>query len=175
MSGTDEDEDVLFDAVLEPHRSLSARGFLILMGTLCAISFCAGIAFVMIGAWPVFGFFGLETAIIYYAFRRNYRDAKLYEHLRMTADLLVVERVGPHGLIGRWQFQPHWLRISLPRPVEPATPLLLSSHGRSLAIGGFLPPHERREVADALAAAVGRLRRVEIVPQPFSPSTSAIE
>ena len=49
-----------FRVVLTPHRSLSKRGFLILMLTLCGVSFIAGLAFLLIGAWPVMGFFGLS-------------------------------------------------------------------------------------------------------------------
>ena len=42
-----------FDAILHPHRSLSARGFFILMTLLCAVSFAGGIAFTLLGAWRV--------------------------------------------------------------------------------------------------------------------------
>ena len=38
------------------------------MGFIGAVSFVAGIAFAMIGAWPVLGFFGLDVALIWYAF-----------------------------------------------------------------------------------------------------------
>ena len=53
----DFDEPKLFSALLTPHRSLSRSGFLALMFFLTAISFAAGMAFLLMGAWPVFGFF----------------------------------------------------------------------------------------------------------------------
>lgn len=62
-----------FRAVLTPHRSLSPRGFLILMSVLATVSFATGLLFASIGAWPVLGFFGLDVGIIYLAFRLNYR------------------------------------------------------------------------------------------------------
>ena len=40
------------------------------------ISLAVGIGFVAIGAWPVFGFFGLDVALVYLAFRLNYRGAR---------------------------------------------------------------------------------------------------
>ena len=43
------DDAPLFDAVLTPHRSLSALGFWLLMGGVTLISFIAGLLFVL--AW----------------------------------------------------------------------------------------------------------------------------
>ena len=42
-----------FRAVLHPHRSLSQKGFMILMLFLGGVSFITGVAFLMLGAWPV--------------------------------------------------------------------------------------------------------------------------
>jgi len=50
---------LFFERVLSPHRSLPPRGFHVLMLALGLISLAVGIGFVAIGAWPVFGFFGL--------------------------------------------------------------------------------------------------------------------
>ena len=61
----------LFSALLTPHRALSRTGFLVLMGFVGAVSFIAGVAFLLMGAWPVFGFFGLDVLAIWWAFRVN--------------------------------------------------------------------------------------------------------
>ena len=71
----DSPEPTLFSAIVTPHRSLGSLGFLILMVAVGGISFAAGIAFLMMGAWPVFGFFGLDVFLVYLAFRANYRAA----------------------------------------------------------------------------------------------------
>jgi uncharacterized membrane protein len=65
-----------FERVLLPHRSLSPRGFHLLMAVLALISLAIGIGFVSVGAWPVVGFFGLEVALVYLAFRLSYRSAR---------------------------------------------------------------------------------------------------
>ena len=65
----------LFSALLTPHRSLNRTGFLVLMAFVSVVSFVAGIAFLVMGAWPVFGFFGLDVLVIYWAFRINFRRA----------------------------------------------------------------------------------------------------
>ena len=66
----------LFAARLTPHRSLSRAGFLLLMAVLGGISFAAGMVFLVLGAWPVFGFVGLDVLLVYWAFRANDRDAR---------------------------------------------------------------------------------------------------
>ena len=73
-------EQVLFEARLSPHRSLSFTGFTILMLVLAGISLAIGITFLMMGAWPVFGFFGLDVALVWLAFRANYREARAYDY-----------------------------------------------------------------------------------------------
>ena len=69
-------ELTLFSALLTPHRSLNRTGFLVLMAFLSLISFAAGVVFLLMGAWPVFGFFGLDVLAIYWAFRINFRRAR---------------------------------------------------------------------------------------------------
>ena len=63
-----------FRALLTPHRSLGPTGFLVLMAALAGISFVTGLVFYLAGAWPVMGFFGLDVALVYLAFRLNYRS-----------------------------------------------------------------------------------------------------
>lgn len=152
-----------FDAFLTPHRSLGPRGFLVLMVTLCAVSFVAGLACVLAGAWPVFGFFGLDVALIYVAFRVNYRRARMYERVRVSPGELRVDKVSHHGRRRCYSFQPQWVRIELERPVEPDTPLHLTSHGRRLPLGSFLSAAEREDFARALGQALAEARRPQAV------------
>src|SRR5882724_12431322 len=85
---------VFLDTVLAPHRSLPPIGFLAVMASFGGISFVAGIYFVLHGAWPVMGFFGLDVALVYLAFRVNYRSARREERIRLLGDALTVERLG---------------------------------------------------------------------------------
>jgi uncharacterized membrane protein len=149
---------VFYDAVLSPHRSLPPRGFAVLMLGLAAVSFCVSLAFVLHGAWPVTPFFGLDVLLVWWAFRINYRHAKLREELRLTEESLTVERVSVYGERRRWQFQPFWLRVTLEEKDEHTSRLVLASHGRSLVVGSFLGPAERRGVASALKDALSRWR-----------------
>ena len=149
---------IFFDAVLYPHRSLPPQGFIVLMLVLSVVSFAAGVSFVLLGAWPIFGYFGLDVLLVYLAFRASYRSARMHEWVRLTEDTLTVERVGQRGERRRWQFQPFWLRVTLEEKDEHTNRLVLASHGRSLVVGSFLGPAERRGVARALRDALGRWR-----------------
>ena len=54
-------EEEIFRALLVPHRSLGRKGFLIVMAAIGGSSFLTGLFFLSLGAWPVFGFFGLDV------------------------------------------------------------------------------------------------------------------
>jgi len=149
---------LLFERVLLPHRSLPPRGFHLLMGLLGLVSLAVGIGFVSIGAWPICGFFGLDVAALYLAFRLSYRSARQREVLRLAEDDFTVERVDIYGERLTWRFQPFWLRIVLEERADQTNRLLVASHGRSLVIGDFLGPPVRRELAHSLRAALARWR-----------------
>jgi uncharacterized membrane protein len=151
-------EPVLFDALLTPHRSLSPRGFAILMSLAALIGFGFGAAFLVMGAWPIFGFCGAEWLLFYICFRLNYRAARLRERVRLTPGLLTVERCDPRGRVQSWSFQPYWLRVELVEPAAKASELALASHGRRLTIGTFLSHPERLDLAEALREALARLK-----------------
>lgn len=153
-----EDAPIFFDARLYPHRSLSPRGFALLMALASLISLGAGLFFWLKGAWPIFGFFGLDLLLLYLAFRHSYRSGRLWEAIQLGRDL-VVRRFLPSGRVLTWSFQPHWVRVHLDEPPQHGSQLTLSSHGRSLTIGAFLTPEERQEVAQALRAALQRRNR----------------
>lgn len=149
---------VYFDAILRPHRSLSPAGFAVLMSAVAIAGFGGGIAFLMMGAWPIFGFCGLEVALIYACFRLNYRSGEIFERVRLTDRALTVERHNLRGAPRGWSFQPYWLRVIMDDPPEHDSPLTLRSHGRSLVIGSFLTPEERLDFARALREALARQR-----------------
>lgn len=154
------DTPLLFDAVLTPHRSLSPRGFVILMAAVCLVSFGAGLAFFLVGAWPVVGFLGFDVLLIYLAFRINYRHARMYERVELARDRLVVRRVDHWGKERRWDFQPTWLQVLIDEPPAHDSRLTLRSHGRSLDVGHFLTAEERLDLAKALRQALAKLRCV---------------
>ncbi|WP_289034942.1 DUF2244 domain-containing protein [uncultured Roseibium sp.] len=148
-------EEPFFSAVLTPYRSLSPRGFMVFMLCVGAVSFISGIAFLAIGAWPVFGFFGLDVLLIWLAFRLNYASAKTYEEVVVSAHEIVVRKVGPGKRHQEFRFNPLWVRMSMTRlEDEGVTRLSLSSRGEHIDIGNFLNPEDRTSFAGAMANAL---------------------
>jgi len=158
MAASPKQLETFFERVLQPHRSLPSRNFHLLMGLLGLISLGVGIGFVSIAAWPVVGFFGLDVALVYLAFRLNYRSARQSETIRLAGDAFSVERVSVRGERRLWRFQPFWIRVILEERTAQQNRLLIASHGRSLAIGDFVAPAIRRELAAMIRDALARWR-----------------
>jgi len=153
-------ESPLFSATITPHRSLGRKGFIAVMCALGGISFIAGMVFLIAGAWPVFGFFGLDVLLVYWAFKANYRAAKAYETVTVTTSELIVRQVGPRGGTAQLTFNPLWVKLE--RESDPefnAGKLYLVSRGRKFAIAGYLSPGEKDAFAMALLAALHEARR----------------
>jgi uncharacterized membrane protein len=151
----------LFDAVLRPHRSLSPRGFRLLMTFFVAVFLTVGLLFASLGAWPVLPFCGLEVLLLWGAFRLNFRSGRRYEALRLTRERLEVAQVAPSGEAARHDFSPpHWLSVVLEETGGGGNRLTLRSHGRSLSIGEFLTPEEREDLARELRGALARLGKL---------------
>src|ERR1700753_1839727 len=104
-------EPVLFSAQLTPHRSLNRTGFVLVMVFLSVVSFATGVAFLLMGAWPVFGFLGLDVLAIYFAFRVNFRRALASEQITVTPSVLRLRRVSHRGHVVEWVFNPLWVRL----------------------------------------------------------------
>lgn len=161
IAGNDDDgEPTLFAARITPHRSLGRRGFLALMLFFGVVSFVAGIAFLLMGAWPVLGFFGLDVLIVYLAFRYNFRTAHATEDIRITPSELRIRRVSHRGHVVEWTFNPLWVRLEeISDPDFGIERLTLTSRGRSVGIARWLGPDEKARFAKALAAALVAAKR----------------
>ena len=156
-----------FDLVLRPNMSLSPRSFFWLMVFFTAISVIVGGYFWSLGAWPVFGFFGLDVVLLYAFFKLNYRDGKRSEMLFMQDGKLVFARAASSGETRQWVFDPYWVRVKLTGRQgvdDEATALILSSHGQYVSVGAFLAPEERASLAAVLQITLANWRNRP--PQP---------
>lgn len=150
----------LFSALLTPHRSLNRTGFLVVMAFVTTVSFAAGLVFLMIGAWPVVGVFGLDVLAIYWAFRVNFRRARASEEILVTPSELRVRRISHRGHVVEFVLNPLWVRLDQISHAEYGIEkLYLVSRGRSIAIASFLGPDEKASFAKALTVALQAAKR----------------
>ena len=149
---------VFFDAVLEPNRPLSPKALMLVIGFVAAMSFAAGTVFVLKGAWPVTPFFGADVALLAWAMRASLRASRRREHLILTAETLLIERISPNGHARREEINPYWLRVDHDDPERLGCELALVSRGRRWVVGSFLGAEERANVAEALRNALREAR-----------------
>ena len=142
---------MLFSALLTPHRSLNRTGFVLVMTFLSVISFATGIAFLIMGAWPVFGFLGLDAPAIYIAFKINFGRARAREEITVTPSELRLRRVSHRGHVVEWVLNPLWVQLDEVVHAEFGTErLYLLSRGRRVSVGSFLGAEEKASFAKAL-------------------------
>jgi len=141
-----ERNNIKFSAILTPNRSLSPKGFLILMAFIGGVSFVAGVFFMWLGAWPVFGFFGLDVALIHWAFKKNFSDCQMREIIEVTGQDILVQRFQPKKPVRQYRVNRHWARLDLAedKARELVGALTIRSHGKIIEIASFLGPDERK-------------------------------
>jgi len=155
------DHQPLIELVIRPNVSLSQRGFTWLMIGFGLVSFVVGGFFLLKGAWPVFGFFGLDVLLLYVFFRMNYHHAARYEKIELTDEALVFSQVSPLGAKRSWRFNPHWVQVNLQGngvDDDDIGSLVLSSHGQDVSVGSFLSPRERASLSARLNDALSEIR-----------------
>ena len=142
-----------FEAVIHPYRSLGAFGFRLLIAVLVVVNLAFAGVMISQGAWPVVGFMGLDVLAIYVAFRLSYAQMLAFERVTIDGETLTVERADRHGRKRAWTFPSYWVSVWFEGDDEEGT-VTLRSHGRSLQVGSYLAPFERKGFADALRAAL---------------------
>ena len=116
------------------------------------MSFVGGMFFYLLGAWPVIGFLGLDVALVYWAFRANYRAAAAFEEVTVTPSELRLRRVSHRGEVAEWTLNPLWTKLDreTQRGVRPAE-----------AVSGVARPQASRSRASC------RRRKRKALPQRY--------
>ncbi len=148
----------LYEISLYPYRSLNKTGFFILMFSLGFVSFVAGIIFMIKGAWPVFGFFGLDVLLVYIFFKINFRSGKKKEVLILTKNKLIVEFYDSKKISKTYYLNANWLQIHLSKLKNEMSKLKISSNGKSVIVGAFLRHQEKMAVLRSLKKVLKKYR-----------------
>ena len=150
----------LFAARLTPYRSLSQRGFRILMGCVGTVCFAVGTVFWLMGFWPVMGFMGLDVAMIYVAFRASYASGRAYEDVAVSREAVRLTQVSHRGRVADHAFPQFGTRFEVDRHDEIGiTQMRLANRGRSVAFGMALNPNDRESFAEAFSRALHTAKR----------------
>lgn len=133
------------------------------MALVLVCSVIASLPFVILGAWPVAGFFGLDILALYVAFRLSFSRAAAFEEIVVDSVSLMLRKVSHTGEQVEWRFNPLW--TSLLRETDDEFGLLslrLASRGDVVTVAEALSVAERESFAKALSEALGAARRGEL-------------
>ena len=152
-------DPILFEAVCTPARSLGRRGLTVLTVGLVAAPLCVGLAFTILGAWPVLGFTGLESALVLGLLLLHRRwAARSMEVLILTEDRLSIRRTDQRGQRQHLSLDPYWARLRLEERPGRVSLLVLRQRDREIEIGRLLGEDQKRDLAEALDGALRRYR-----------------
>lgn len=152
------DQSLLF-VTLRPHRSLTPRGLWLVVICVGLASLVAALPFIILGFWPVAGFYGLDVALLAFAFRANAKASEMTEELALTPLELHVRRKRPQGRTEEWRFNPVWTKLHADRHDEfGISKITLLSRGTSLLIGQDLGAADKEKLYSALSSALSRAK-----------------
>ncbi|MBV1903484.1 MAG: DUF2244 domain-containing protein [Marinosulfonomonas sp.] len=145
---------------LWPYRSLPRKGFVWFIAI--TVSLMAVPLLALLGTlalWGLLPFLVGAVALFWYFVERNYRDAALTETLTFGAELVELTRTEPDGSAQHWRANPYWVRIDIhPMGGLVENYITLTGNGRTVEIGAFLSPDERKALFKDLTEAFSGFR-----------------
>ena len=102
------------------------------------------------GAWPVFGFFGLDVLLVYIFFKINFKSGKKKERILLTSNQLIIEFYESQKIVKTCFLNPNWLKINLVQLKNQTSKLQISSINKAIIIGSFLRYQEKKQVVKSL-------------------------
>ena len=153
-------ERPIFDARLEAYRSLSRIGYRVLTALFFVMLVVHGLFWLRAGAWPVFGFMGLDFIGICVAFWLSRRSGLAAEEVRVSRTELLVRKIVPSGKSYDYRFNPLWTRLNVDRHEELGVrSITLASKGWTMPVGMILNPDDRESFARELGVALANAKR----------------
>lgn len=145
---------LLMDAVLCPHRSLSAKAFKYMLIAVIVVNVVIALFFWVQGAFPVAGFLGLDVLALWLAFRLNYRSGRAAEYVRIAPGKVHIAAVDSVGVATHWVLNPVWARVA-----RDGRGVLIREREGQMRLGAFLSPKECDSFAEALSLALHKAKR----------------
>lgn len=149
---------IYLETELRPNASLSPHAFMIVMSLVGIFSFAAGILYYAAGAWPVFGFFGLDALAIWLAFRFSFRAQDQVTYVRVDESYVRLWHMQRGKQDKKADIPTAFVRVALDEPITHNSFLTLQYGQTAWVIGRFLTPKKRKAVAKELRAAISAAR-----------------
>jgi uncharacterized membrane protein len=148
----------VFEALIVPHRSLSPRGLRVVVGLILGAATLVALRVLLIGAWPVLAFSGVEVGLAVGLLTLNARRARASELVLLTEYAVKVRRTDPSGRQAEVSIPAAWLNVLLDEAPGQVPRLVLAARGTREEIGAALGEAEKRDLAAALRSALWGLR-----------------
>lgn len=146
------------DAVITPHRSLSERGFIVLIAIVTLANCASAAVFIAMGATFVPIFLGVDLLAVFVAFMVSFQAAKRIERVQVTARDVRVTHETPKWTRLVWESPTAFTRVAVETEDERVVGLQLSLSGRHAPVAQALSPRERAAFAEALQQAIREAR-----------------
>ena len=160
-TGPDHRDTPCWHLCLWPNRSLPPQGFVVFIGLTAGLLSLPLIA--VLGSpvlWGLLPFLAGTVWLLWYFLQRSYADGALCEKLRLSPDQIELLRSDPRKPEQSWQANPYWVRVELhPEGGKVDQYLTLTGAGRTVEIGAFLSPDERKTLYRDLS---DRLRSLDV-------------
>ena len=147
------------DAEIRPHRSLSERGFIILICIVTAANVASAAVFIAMGATLVPIFLGIDMLAIFGAFVLSFRAARTIERVQVSARDVRVVRETPRDSTVVWESPTLFTRVAVEKDEDRVVGVRLALSGKETPVGAALSPRERAEFARALDRAIWEAKR----------------
>ena len=105
---------VYMDAVISPNRSLSERGFIVLITVITVANCCSAAVFVALGATLVPIFLAVDVIAVIVAFLVSFSAAKRVERISVTAREVRVVHEAPNWSKLVWESPTAFTRRAVP-------------------------------------------------------------
>jgi len=149
------DPPILYmDHAIRPHRSLSKRGMAAILGVLIAYNLILTVFMVVIGAFPVPIFLGLDVVGVLIAFRVSAARAKRGERVQVSHDAVTILHEAGARRRTLWTSPTVFTRVEVDTENERVARVRVRLARRSLAVGAALGPAELADFASQLQAAI---------------------
>lgn len=152
-------DTVFMDAEIRPNRSLSKRGFIVLISVVLVANLASAALFLAMGAWFVPMFLGLDVLAVVFAFKVNFAKARLVERVQVTDRAVRITRETRNQSHLVWESPTAFTRVSMIMDDDQPVDLRVALSGKQTHVARALGPKERAEFARALEDAIRTARR----------------